>query len=102
MARGWESKSVEEMREVDIAPAEPTKHPVTPEDLERARQLETLQLARSRSLNQLRVARSDAQRNLFQRTLEALNEQIRSLGGSIVDRTQPEEAGDQSATASRV
>jgi hypothetical protein len=81
MARGWESKSVEEMREVDIAPTEPTKHATTLEDLERARQLETLHLARARAANQLGVARGDAQRALFERTLNALDDQIRTLKG---------------------
>jgi hypothetical protein len=81
MARGWESKSVEEMREVDIAPPEPAKHAATLEELERARHLETLHLARARAADQLSRARGDAQRALFERTLNALDEQIRTLKG---------------------
>lgn len=83
MARGWESKSVEEMREVDMASAESVRHAMTLKDLERARQLETLHLARAQSLDQLKTARTAGHRALLERTLTALDEQVRVLEGAL-------------------
>jgi hypothetical protein len=97
MARGWESKSVEEMREVDIASAESVRHAMTLKDLERARQLETLHLARSQSLDQLKAARTAGHRALLERTLTALDEQVRVLEGALkVERVVRQEVGDGS------
>lgn len=79
MARGWESKSVEEMREVDIVAEGAVRHAMTIEDLERVRRLESLQLARTRSLAQLESARNRKQRALFERAIAALDEQIREI-----------------------
>ena len=81
MARGWESKSVEDQveqrqqRRADTA----ARAPLTPAERERQQRLEALQLARARTLTQLQTATAQAHRELLRRTLRALESQIEEL-----------------------
>jgi hypothetical protein len=83
MARGWESKSVEDQveearRSLDLQ--EDRGRPVeSPEEKERQRKIESLRLERSRLAEQLDRARSDAHRRLIQRSLEAIEVEIDTL-----------------------
>jgi hypothetical protein len=83
MARGWESKSVEDQveearRSLDLQ--EDRGRPVeSPEEKERQRKIESLRLERSRLAEQLDRARSDAHRRLIQRSLEAIEAEIDTL-----------------------
>jgi hypothetical protein len=83
MARGWESKSVEDQveearRSLDLQ--EDRERPVeSPEEKERQRKIESLRLERSRLAEQLDRARSDAHRRLIQRSLEAIEVEIDTL-----------------------
>jgi len=84
MARGWESKAVEEQRE-DPAEVYPRKSRVarSSEERERMRKREELQLARKRIVADLASARHARHRELLERTLADLDERIRTLDGAV-------------------
>lgn len=78
MARGWESKAVEEQqleRERRAAPAEPR----LALDRQREAQRRTLELARARALDDLSRASNDTHRDLLRRSIAALDSQIAGL-----------------------
>ena len=80
MARGWESKAVEDqMEEARRLQGERTSPVQSPEMIERARQIETLRLARSRLAEQLSRARSETYRAMIQQSLRAIEEEIAAL-----------------------
>lgn len=77
MARGWESKSVEDQ----IAAAEERKLiATTPKwsvgEIERRERVTALQLSRSHLLEQMERARSDAHRQMLQRALAEIEAQL--------------------------
>jgi hypothetical protein len=79
MARGWESKSVEAQQE------EATRHrsftrPLSAEERVSADRRRTLELARSRAAADLDRATAPAHRRMLESALQALDEQIRTLG----------------------
>ena len=80
MARGWESKAVEEQRTA-AEPSRKRARATTPEEQEKARKREELELARKRALADLAAARNPRHRELLERTVAALNERIRALDG---------------------
>jgi hypothetical protein len=84
MARGWESKSVEEQRQA-AATARTGKIPTatSPAQQERRRKREELELARKRILADLDAARHPRHRELLQRTLAELETRITALGGEV-------------------
>jgi len=80
MARGWESKSVEEQRsEVIFSPAQPKKQ-LTAEQLANGRRKESLQLARKRILNQLETVENARHRKMLEEALTALDTLITQVG----------------------
>jgi hypothetical protein len=84
MARGWESKAVEEQRE---EPGEAQPRDARPErsleEQERMRKRKELQLARKRTAADLASARHPRHRELLERTLADLEQRIRDLGGKL-------------------
>lgn len=79
MARGWESKSVEDQvnaHEPSVIESDNTTAKLT--DAERARQSEirSLQLSRSRIANQLSNATNPRHRTMLERALAALDERL--------------------------
>jgi len=84
MARGWESKAVEEQREnpAEAQPRQP-RPARSPEEQERMRKRDELQLARKRVLADLASARHPRHRELLERTLADLDARIGSLGGKV-------------------
>jgi hypothetical protein len=77
MARGWESKSVEDQLEERLrTKQEAAAVPKSPEDVELQRKRETLLLARSRLLEQLQNARSDAHRQMLGRSLQDIEAKL--------------------------
>ena len=82
MARGWESKAVEDQmneaeeraRQKQIAVDE-----TSPEERARRERLSSLQLSRARTLSQLESATRQAHREMLQRTLRALEAEIDQL-----------------------
>jgi hypothetical protein len=76
MARGWESKAVEDQ----IASAEDQKRAsglaLTPAERERASKRQTLMLIRTKIVHDLENARNDRHRATLQDALRALDQQI--------------------------
>jgi len=85
MARGWESKAVEdqiqEAEERARRAAEPSLDE-SPEARARRERLETLRLSRSRTLDQLERATNRAHREMLGRTLRALESEIGELNSN--------------------
>jgi hypothetical protein len=79
MARGWESKSIEDQQ---AQAAEKTSNPrplMTPEQASRQRQREGLLLSRQRVLQQLESTTDSRKLDMWRRALAALNEQLAKL-----------------------
>jgi len=77
MARGWESKSVEDQMEEARRSQGASKGRVqSPEERERERKIESLKLERSRLIEQLTRARSEAYQRMIRQSLEAIEEEI--------------------------
>jgi len=84
MARGWESKAVEEHRESPDRVRSRKAHPGrSPKEQDRTRKRNALQLARKRTLADLATARHARHRELLERTLADLETRIRALGGEV-------------------
>lgn len=79
MARGWESKSVEDQLEERERAKRESAVPVSTEAPEHRNRREALQLARSRLVEQMKSARSDAHRSMLERSLQAINEELATL-----------------------
>ena len=78
MARGWESKSVaDQIEEGESRSVERPRDPDrSPEVLLQRQHLESLKLSRSRTLAQLDRATSPAYRQMLERALQALEQEI--------------------------
>jgi hypothetical protein len=79
MARGWESKAVDELRDEPVVNAPKKRTTRTPEEQERTRKRGELELARKRVLGDLDTARHARHRELLERTLADLDKRIRAL-----------------------
>lgn len=83
MARGWESKAVEDQQQEAEERARrklASDEELSPEERARRERLESLQLSRARTLTQLEQATRTAHRQMLQRTLRALEAEIDELG----------------------
>lgn len=81
MARGWESKSVADQIE-EVEPRAPERAPEpdrSPEGRLQREQLESLRLSRSRTLAQLDSASSPAYRQMLEKALRTLEQQIEEV-----------------------
>ncbi len=84
MARGWESKAVEEQVEESnntphsVPPVETTASTI--EDPERKHKLDSLRLVRSQVSEQLRNARTVSQRQMLHQRLKAIDTDMEALG----------------------
>jgi hypothetical protein len=79
MARGWESKSVEEQQsELSRGPAT-AKPPSTPEQAVQKRRREGLELSRKYVLDQMQASVHPGHRRLLAETLVELDAQLASL-----------------------
>jgi hypothetical protein len=81
MARGWESKAVEEqMNELGTRPAEKgLAYDPSPAVRARRERLETLRLSHARALEQLKRATTPAHRAMLERALSALEAEMAEL-----------------------
>jgi hypothetical protein len=79
VARGWESKSVEDQINEREA-QKPSKTKSTPQDLKRESQRQSILLARSRTVAAMESARDERYRALLKRTLEHLESELSKLG----------------------
>jgi hypothetical protein len=80
MARGWESKSVEDqIEEARRSQGVSEGRVQSPEAKERERKVESLKLERSRLTEQLNRARSESHQRMIRQSLEAIEEEIATL-----------------------
>jgi hypothetical protein len=79
MARGWESKSVEEQQAEAVNLTPRNQPPVTPEQAARLRQKQGLTLSRQRVLQQMERARNPAHRQMLEKALADLDAQLAQL-----------------------
>jgi hypothetical protein len=80
MARGWESKSVEDqIEEARRSQGAYESRVQTPEERARELKVESLKLERSRLTEQLKRARSEAHQRMIRQSLEAIEEEIATL-----------------------
>ena len=79
MARGWESKGVEEQQAEHGTTAMQAKPSRSLEQIARARRLDDLKLRRRHVLRQLEAAQIARHRQLLEDTLSYLDDQIRNL-----------------------
>jgi hypothetical protein len=79
VARGWESKSVEEQQSEAISSPAQLKQQLTPQQIAKQRQREGLTLARKRILQQLRGAHNPLHVEMLNRALTDLDVQLAQL-----------------------
>lgn len=80
MARGWESKSVEDQQAEAMQAPTPGKRPLNSEELARRRLADEIGLARKSVLHQLETAQNPRHRKLLEDALAALDERLRQMG----------------------
>jgi hypothetical protein len=79
VARGWESKSVEEQQAQAISAPKPAKPPLTPAQMASHRRKQSLILSRQRVLQQLEAAQNPRHRDMLQSALADLDMQLARL-----------------------
>jgi hypothetical protein len=79
MARGWESKSVEQQQAEMSQRREALRAPISPEDQQRNRRREGLLLSRERLSQQLQDAASPRHRQMLQQAIAELDHQLSSF-----------------------
>jgi chorismate-pyruvate lyase len=88
MARGWESKSVEQQQEERSSPAPESHSPLSPEQQQRNRKREGLLLSRGRLTQQLQAASNPRRRHMLEQSIAELDRQL-SLLEQVTDSTSP-------------
>jgi len=78
MARGWESKSVEQQQEEMIASSERKGKQLTPEETAARQKRRGLELSRQRVLQQLEVASNPQHRTMLEAALADLDAELRA------------------------
>jgi len=76
VARGWESKSVEQQQEEATSEPARKRELLTPEQVERRRRRATLELSRKRILHELDAATNPRHREMLAAALADLDAQI--------------------------
>jgi hypothetical protein len=90
MARGWESKSVEDqMDAAESARAAAAKPKLTPEEVERQAAREGLLMSRARTLNALQGACDARYRALLETTLAHVDEELKKLDAASGGASAP-------------
>jgi hypothetical protein len=79
MARGWESKSVEQQQEERLEPRRDARPVVSAEQQERNRKREGLALSRKRLTQQLEAASNPRHRHMLAEALADLDRQLASF-----------------------
>jgi signal recognition particle GTPase len=83
VARGWESKSVEQQQEEATTSAEQRHTQLTPEQIADQKRRQGLELSRQHILQQLKVASNPQHRNMLEAALADLEAQL------TADKTTP-------------
>jgi hypothetical protein len=79
MARGWESKSVEQQQEERSAPRSTLRAPIPLDEQQRNRTREGLLLSRKRLAQQLQAAGNPRHRQMLEQAIAELDSQVSSL-----------------------
>jgi hypothetical protein len=79
MARGWESKSVEQQQEEMAEQRKTLRAPIPPAELERNRKRDGLLLSREHLAHQLEAAKSPRHREMLEKSIAELDKQLSSL-----------------------
>ncbi len=79
MARGWESKSVEQQQE-EAAAQRVHRTPLTPEQIAKENRRKGLELSRQRIVKQMEAASNPRHRQMLEAALADLNDQLHGLG----------------------
>ena len=79
MARGWESKSVEQQQEEMSEQRKTVRAPVSPDEQQRNRKREGLLLSRKRLTQQLQTASNPRHRQLLEQAIAELDSQLSSF-----------------------
>jgi hypothetical protein len=80
MARGWESKSVEEQQSQATSTSPELKQPLSPEQIVSRQHHEGLALSRKRVLQQLETAQNPRHRKMLEDSLADLDAQLSRRG----------------------
>ena len=81
MARGWESKSVEDqITEHQTESNAPGQQRATRKEVEQRAKRESIRLARSRTITALESTQDERYRALLERTLQHLDSELAKLG----------------------
>jgi hypothetical protein len=79
VARGWESKSVEDQQAQALSTPGPARSPLTPAQIAIHRQRQSLLLSRRHVLQQLEAAQNPRHREILQNALADLDSQVARL-----------------------
>jgi hypothetical protein len=79
MARGWESKSVEQQQEEMSEQRKTVRPPISPDEQQRNRKREGLLLSRKRLTQQLQAARNPRHRRILEQAIAELDSQLSSF-----------------------
>lgn len=79
MARGWESKSVEEQQSQAMVPSPAQRQQLAPEQVEKKRQQDSLRLARKHILDQIQTIQNSRHRKMLEDALADLNRRLAQL-----------------------
>jgi hypothetical protein len=80
MAKGWESKSVEEQQSEARNVSKPAKPPMTPEQIAQKQSRNGLEMSRQRVMQQLQAACNPNHRSMLEKAMADLDQQISKLG----------------------
>jgi hypothetical protein len=89
MARGWESKSVEQQQEEMSEQRKSIRPPISPEQQQRNRKREGLLLSRKRLAQQLQAAGNPRHRQILEQAIAELDSQL-SYFKQVTDSPSPE------------
>ena len=79
MARGWESKSVEQQQEEMSEQRKTARPPISPDEQQRHRKREGLLLSRKRLTQQLQSAGNPRHRRILEQAIAELDSQLSSF-----------------------
>jgi predicted component of type VI protein secretion system len=79
MARGWESKSVEQQQEEMSEQRKIVRAPISPDEQQRNRKREGLLLSQKRLAQQLQAASNPRHRQLLEQAIAELDSQLSSF-----------------------
>jgi hypothetical protein len=88
MARGWESKSVEQQQEERSGTSKPVREPVSPDQQQRNRKREGMRLSRGRLIQELQAASNPRRRHMLEQSIAELDNQLSSFE-QVTDSTTP-------------